>query len=160
MKSVITRSVTIVTVTIVTVAMLAAACGGATKTPVSPGPAAVFPVTIARSGGIAGFQDVVVVTSSGLVSITRKGQVPRRCQLRPATLGLLRTAASQVPWSRITPTRTNPSFPDDMVTTVQSPAGGPVRLEDLRAGTGGPVLRELLDDLLSGPATSQRCTPR
>ena len=51
------------------------------------------------------------------------------------------------PWSRITPASTAPSFPDDLVAMVRSPAGGPVRLEDPKVGAGGKVLRELMDDL-------------
>ncbi len=120
---------------------------------------AVFPVTITRTGGIAGFHDVLVVSGDGLVSVTRKGQEPRQCRLTPVALERLTTAASQVPWSRVTPAGTRPSFPDDMVTMVLSPAGGPVRLEDPRVGAGGQVFHELLNDLHGGPAASRMCTP-
>jgi hypothetical protein len=115
-------------------------------------------LTITRTGGLAGFRDVLVVAGDGLVSVSRKGHKPQRCQLSPGVVERLATTASQVPWSRITPGSTQPSYPDDMVTTVQSPAGGPVRVEDPQAGTAGQVAVELLDDL-SGPAASRVCPP-
>ena len=143
-----------------------AACGGSATTltsqkttPTSQSQPAVFPLTITRTGGIAGFRDVLVVSGNGLVSVTHKGQKPRRCQLTPETVKRLATAASQVPWSRITPASMHPSFPDDMVTAMQSPAGGPVRLEDPQAGKKSQVFIELLNDLNSGPAASRMCMP-
>jgi len=147
------------------VVAMTAACGSATtptsqsQPPTSQSQPTVFPLTITRTGGIAGFRDVLVVAGDGLVSVTRKGQAPRRCQLTPTTLKRLTTAASQMPWSRITPASTSPSFPDDMVTTVLSPAGGPVRLEDPQADRGGQVFHELLTDLHGGPAASRMCRP-
>jgi hypothetical protein len=132
-------------------------CGGSAKTSTGQSQPAVFPVTITRSGGIAGFRDTLVVNGDGLVSLTRKGQKPRRCQLTPTVARRLTTAASTVPWSRVTPADTRASFPDDMVTTMQSPAGGPVRLEDPQAGTTGQLFLELLNDVGNGPATSRMC---
>lgn len=123
---------------------------------------AVFPVTITRTGGIAGFRDVLVVAADGLVSVTRKGQDRRQCRLTPAAVERLTTAASQVPWPRITPASSQPSFPDDLVTMVQSPAGGPVRLEDPElgaVGARGQVFNELLGDLNGAPAASRMCPP-
>ena len=135
------------------------ACGGsATKPPGQSLPAA-FPVTVTRTGGIAGFQDVLVVGADGLVSVTRKGQPERRCRLSAAVLARLTSAVSQVPWAQMTPARTRPSFPDDMVSTVQTPAGGPVRLEDLVAGRGGQVFPELLNSVNNGQASSGVCAP-
>ena len=116
-------------------------------------------MTITRTGGIAGFQDVLVVTGDGQVSVTDKGQQQRRCRITPEAVNRLRTAASQVPWWRITPDRGLARFPDDMVSMVKSPAGGPVRLEDPRVGAGGAVFQELLTDLSVGPAASSLCTP-
>jgi hypothetical protein len=146
-----------------------ASCGGSTTTPAGATPPATtptsqrqraaFPLTITRTGGIAGFQDVLVVAGDGLVSVTRKGQKPRRCQLVPGAVERLTTAVSQVPWSRITPGSTHPSYPDDMVTTVQSRAGGPVRLEDPHTGQAGQVFLELLNDLTGGTAASRLCPP-
>ncbi len=144
-----------------TAAVLAmAACGSQSASTGSGSPSsqpAVFPVTITRTGGIAGFQDVVVVAGDGQVSVTRKGQQQRHCRLTPEAVERLRTAASQVPWARITPASTQPAFPDDMVSMVRSSAGGPVRLEDPRVGAAGKVFQELLTDLSVGPAALSLC---
>jgi hypothetical protein len=121
-----------------------------------PSQPTVFPVTITRTGGIAGFQDVVVVAGDGQVSVTRKGQQQRRCQLTPGAVERLRAAASQVPWALITAASTKPAFPDDMVTMVRSPAGGPARLEDPKVGAGGKAFQELLSDV-SGATAPRLC---
>lgn len=119
----------------------------------------VFPVTITRTGGIAGFHDVLVVSGDGLVSVTQKGKAQWRCQLTPEALKQLTTAASTVPWPRLTPNSTSASFPDDLVTMVVSPAGGPIRLEDPQAGAAGPVFNDLVSDLHGGRSASGMCTP-
>jgi hypothetical protein len=119
----------------------------------------VFPLTITRSGGIAGFQDVVVVADNGMVSVSRtRQQQPQRCRLTPVAVSRVRTAASQVPWATITPERNpRPAFPDEMFTMVQSPAGGPFRLADTRLGAGRLAFQELLTDLGGGTAASRLC---
>jgi hypothetical protein len=117
---------------------------------------AVFPVTMTRMGGFAGFQDVLVMTREGLVLVTDRGE-SRQCQLTPAATQRLRTAASQVPWARITPDDGQARFPDDMVVMVKSPAGGPVRVENPRVGAAGVVFQELLADITSGQAASSMC---
>jgi hypothetical protein len=138
-----------------------AACDESAKTPADgsgPGPG-VFPLTITRTGGIAGFQDVLVVAGNGLVSVTRKGQEPQRCRLTPDAVEMLALAASRVPWSRITPDDTRPAFADDLVSVVQSSAGGPVRLDGPQAGTGGQAFLALLNDVSRGPTASRMCLP-
>jgi hypothetical protein len=119
---------------------------------------AVFPLTITRTGGIAGFQDVLVVAGNGRVSITHRGQQQRHCQLTPEAVNRLRTAASQVAWRRITPDSGQARFPDDMVIMVRSPAGGPVRLENPEIGAAGKVFQQLLTDLSFGTAVPHFCT--
>ena len=121
---------------------------------------AVFPVTMTRTGGIAGFQDVLVVAADGRASLTRRGQLVRQCHLKLAVVQRLRTAVSRVPWARITPASGRPSFPDDMVVLLRSPAGGPARIEDSRVGAAGKVFQELLTELTvvrGGPAASRMC---
>jgi hypothetical protein len=132
---------------------------GSTTTPTSVGHPPVFPVTVTRTGGIAGFRDRVVVARDGLVSITGKAQAARQCRLTPDAIQRLTMAASTVAWQRVTPASTAPSFPDDMVTMVESPAGGPVRVEDPKVGAGGRVFNELLNDLFGGTAGSRMCKP-
>ena len=141
-----------------TVVLTMAACGSQSEPPTASQPS-VFPLTITRAGGIAGFHDVLVVTSDGLVSVTRKGKAQWRCRLTPEATRRLTTAVSQVPWPRLTPRGTTASFPDDLITTVVSPAGGPVRLEDPQVRAAGPVFNELVNDLSGGRSTSGMCAP-
>ena len=119
----------------------------------------VFPLTITRVGGVAGFHDVLVVTGDGLVSVTQKGKTQRQCRLTPEAATRLTTAVSQVPWTHITPGKTSAAFPDDLITMVLSPAGGPVRVEDPQVGAAGPVFNELVNDLNGGRSASGMCTP-
>jgi hypothetical protein len=137
-------------------------CGSQTTSAKGSTPEAkpsAFPLTITRTGGIAGFQDVLVVASNGLVSVTAKGQLQRQCQLTPEATKRLTTAASMVPWPHLAPSSTTASFPDDLVTMVTSPAGGPVRLEDPQVGAAGPVFAELVNDLSRGRSASGMCKP-
>ena len=113
-----------------------------------------FPLTITRTGGVAGFQDVLVVASDGLVSVARRGKTQRQCRLTPEATKRLTTAAAQVPWTHITPGSTSASFPDDLITMVLSPTGGPVRVEDPQVGAAGPVFNELANDLNGGRSAS------
>lgn len=130
-----------------------------TATPTTtPGNPAVFPLTITRIGGIAGFQDVLVVAGDGLVSVSRKGQ-KWQCRLTSEAVAQVEKAAAGVGRDGATPASTLPAFPDDLVSTVRSPAGGPVRLEDPKVGAGGRVVQELLNDLINGPAASRMCEP-
>jgi hypothetical protein len=124
----------------------------------SQGAETLFPLTITRTGGIAGFQDRLVVAGDGLVTISRGGQKPRRCRLTGPALDRLTTAASRVPWSQIKAASREPSFPDDMVTSVQSRAGGPVALEDPQVAGGRQALIALLNNLTGAPG-SGACRP-
>jgi hypothetical protein len=108
---------------------------------------AVFPLTITRTGGIAGFDDVLIVNGDGLVSVTQKGRARWQCRLTPAAASKVATAASAVPWSRLTTGSTGARFPDDLVTLVQSPAGGPLRLEDPQTGAAGRVFNQLINEV-------------
>ena len=101
----------------------------------------------------------MVVTSDGLVSVTQKGKAPRQCRLTPVAAKRVTTAASQVPWPHLTSGKTTATFPDDMVTMVLSPAGGPVRVEDPQVGAAGPIFNELANDLNGGQSASGMCTP-
>jgi hypothetical protein len=118
--------------------------------------AVVFPLTITRTGGFAGFQDVLVVARDGRVTFTRRG-LAQRCRLTPAAVRRLTMAASLVRWARIAPDSGQARFPDDMVLMAKSPAGGPVRLENPRIGAAGKVFQELLTDIGGGLATSRMC---
>jgi hypothetical protein len=139
-----------------------AACGSPSSSPRAPQPQpqpSAFPLTITRAGGVAGFHDVLVVGSDGLVSVTQKGKAQRQCRLTSEAARRLTTAASTVPWPRLTPGSTAAAFPDDLVSMVTSPAGGPVRLQDPQVGAAGAVFDELVNDLNGGRSASGMCKP-
>lgn len=135
------------------------ACGSQGGTSTIASQPSFFPLTITRTGGVAGFQEMLVVASDGLVSVTRKGKTQRQCRLTPEATKRLTTAAAQVPWTHITPGSTSASFPDDLITMVLSPTGGPVRVEDPQVGAAGPVFNELANDLNGGRSASGMCKP-
>ena len=135
-----------------------AACGSqAGSTSGSEPP--VFPLTLTRTGGIAGFHDELLVASDGLVSVTQKGKPRQQCRLTPQATKKVTAAAARVPWADLNAASTSASFPDDLVTMVESKAGGPVRLEYPQIGAAGTTFQELLDDLTTGRSASGRCTP-
>jgi hypothetical protein len=102
---------------------------------------------------------VLIVSGDGLVSVTQKGKAQRQCRLTSEAARRLTTAASTVPWTRLTPGSTTAAFPDDLVTMVKSPAGGPVRLQDPQVGAAGAVFDELVNDLNGGRSASGMCKP-
>jgi len=140
------------------VAVATTACGSP-KGPPSMSQPTVFPLTITRIGGIAGFHDALIVNGDGLVSVTQKGRTPWQCRLTPVAAKRVATAAYAMPWPRLTGGSTSARFPDDLVTLVQSPAGGPVRLEDPQTGTAGAIFNDLINDLHSSRSASGMCRP-
>ena len=142
-----------------TAAMAATTACGSSGASTGASQTTVFPVTITRTGGVAGFQDVLVVSGDGLVKVTQKGRAPWQCRLTPDAARRLTKAVSEMPWPRITPGSTSASFPDDLVTMVSSPAGGPIRLEDPLVGVAGQIFNELVSDLNGGRSASGMCTP-
>ena len=145
----------------VSTAPVATAVVGAPQVPnestVSASQRAVFPLTMTRTGGFAGFQDVLVVARDGRVSVTRRAQKQPGCRLTSEAVQRVRTAASRVLWAHLTPDDGQARFPDDLVVMVRSPAGGPVRLEAPALGASGQVFLSVLSDVLSGPAASVMC---
>ena len=79
------------------------ACGGPAEPPAARSRTEVFPLTISRTGGVAGFRDVLVVTGDGLVTVAQKGRVPWSCHLSSSAATRLSLTASEVPWPRLTP---------------------------------------------------------
>ncbi|MBC7559582.1 MAG: hypothetical protein H7270_09530 [Dermatophilaceae bacterium] len=140
------------------VAVATTACGSPKDSPSMSQPA-VFPLTITRIGGVAGFHDVLVVNGEGLVSVTQKGRTRWQCRLTPVAARRVATATSALPWPRLTASSTSAGFSDDLVTLVQSPAGGPVRLEDPQTGAAGTIFNELINDLRGGWSASGMCRP-
>ena len=134
-------------------------CHGSTTPSHAQCQAWVFPLTITRTGGIAGFRDVLVVSRDGLVSVTRSGRKPRQCRLTAGVTQQLTTAVSSLAWPTATPATTHATFPDDLVTTMAKPGADPLRADDPEAGPAGRLVLELVNDINDGPAAALVCRP-
>ncbi|MEP6798027.1 MAG: hypothetical protein ABI890_07765 [Lapillicoccus sp.] len=114
-----------------------------------------FPVTISRIGGIAGFNDRVVVASGGVTTVTTKRGPAGTCTLAPETVTRLLAAVRAAP----TPTpSTGPQVADELVTTLEAPlTKGPVRLPDATSADL-TVVGEILADVIGNPPAYRLCT--
>ena len=98
--------------------------------PFQPERPAAFPITVTRKGGIAGFNDTLVLQADGSLQISSRGH-ESTCRLKPEILKEILRAVGGVPWSRLTPSSGKARYPDDMVLLVGSGASkGPARLDD------------------------------
>jgi hypothetical protein len=124
----------------------------ATSSPSTPHPtaAAAFPLTVSRTGGIAGFHDVVVLQADGRLEVNSRGHTSS-CRLKPEVLKDILRAVGGVPWERLTPADSRPKHPDDMVLLVASEGRrAPARLDDPLLGGLQHQLSDLVVDS-SGP---------
>ena len=123
--------------------------------PSSPNAAAAFPITVTRKGGIAGFNDTLVLQADGSLQISSRGH-ESTCQVKPEILKEILRAVGGVPWSRLAPSSGKARYPDDMVLLVRSGASkGPARLDD----PGLAPLKQPLSNLVvdsSGPNAGAR----
>ncbi|WP_406832028.1 hypothetical protein ABEG17_04160 [Pedococcus sp. KACC 23699] len=111
-----------------------------------------FPITIERSGGIAGFADKVVVAKDGSATVTTKSGTGT-CTVTPGILtALARTAAAGVTRST---TAASPGA-DAMVVTLTTPDGTFGLVEGDLPGTA-PEVGALLEDLAKPKAQRTTC---
>ena len=145
------------------VAFLAAglsACGS-TDPPIPQPPSttatrqASFPLTIQRTGGIAGFRDTISIDADGhVLAGTKQGQVS--CDLDRTSLAVLNEAALQV-HDTDQPTGA-PSTMADHMDVLFGAGTGLVHLDDTRVARAEPVVTQLLADV-TGPAAQRKlCT--
>lgn len=106
----------------------------------------VFPLTVTRTGGIAGFHDALTITSDGSVRVSNKRS---HCQLDAALLRTIAVAASRVDWKGLPAPASAAQYPDDLVILVKSAAGS-ARLEDPALASLQQPISDLLADVTSG----------
>lgn len=118
----------------------------------------VFPLTLERRGGIAGFDETMRVEADGTVSFSRHGGETTRCRLHPRLLDAVADGAQQVDWPGLGAPSTTPRYADELVVVVTSPRGS-ARLDAAAArALTKPLTRVLVD--VSRPAGEQKlCTP-
>ena len=153
-----TTTVTMTRVLVLATAVLGA-CG--TDDPVippatsTPTHSAGFPVTITRTGGVAGFQDSISVQADGTVlARSRQGEV--RCTLDPAALDALREGAAPI---RDTDSPTpHSSVTADRMEVLLGAGTGTASITDPRVAPAVPVVNQLLAEV-TGPASGRTlCT--
>ncbi|MFI6832760.1 hypothetical protein ACIBG5_36995 [Kribbella sp. NPDC050241] len=88
-----------------------------------------LPITVSRTGGFAGFDDKVVIGADGVATVTSRGKATVRCKLDATLLTTIQTAAQQVDWASLTPTKPSTRHPDDMILAVTA-NGKTARIED------------------------------
>ena len=129
------------------------------STPSPRTPAAAFPLTVTRTGGIAGFHDTVVLQSDGRLVVNSRGHTSS-CRLKPEVLKDILRAVGGVPWGRLTPADSTPKHPDDMVLLVRSDGRrAPARLDDPLLGGLQQQLSDLVVDSSGANPAHELCVP-
>ena len=124
-----------------TVALLPAACTATTASgPDNADPG--FPLTYSRTGGIAGFDDHLVISPRGVATLTGARRGKAQCRLPDSALTRLAEQAAVVDWSAVSGPDKGVGHPDELVILIRSPQGG----GQLEAGSP-PALSRLADAL-------------
>ncbi len=115
----------------------------------------VFPVTLTRVGGIAGFDDTITVQASGATTVAGKLGAPRTCTLTPIAVARLQAALRAL--ARGVPdAKPSGRISDRMTVSVSTPMAGRISLGDGH-GQESEVVAELLADLTGGQPAYRLC---
>ena len=122
--------------------------------PSPPTKQARFPLSVQRTGGVAGFDDHLSVQADGSVlARTRTGQVS--CTLDPAAVGVLNDAALKIgDTDQPSPPA---SRPVDGIEVLLSSGTGLVGLDDARLDEARDTVNQLLADVTGPPAERRLC---
>ena len=131
---------------------------GAGATSGGPAAALTTPLTVTRSGGIAGFQDRMVLAPDGVATLTRHSGPESRCRVQASLLETIARAAGAVDWASLPATQTRARHPDELVVTVFSGRVS-ARLDDPAVRELAQPLTDLLDDATAPPEQRRLCTP-
>ncbi len=113
----------------------------------------LFPVTITRTGGIAGFHDLIVVQESGVTTVTGKLGAPRTLVLLPDVLHRLTELLgrlSEPPEPADEPTETTRVSDRMTVEVTTGTSSGPVPLGEGQR-PDARLVTDLINDVTSGP---------
>ena len=126
----------------------------ASDTQTSAPPRASFPLRVERTGGVAGFRDLVVIQDDGsVVADSTRGQVT--CTLDAASLATLNTAARGV---HVNDQPTPGTDVADGMTVTLSARFGTLGIDDPKVAAAEPVVNQLLADVSGPPAKRKICT--
>lgn len=118
----------------------------------------VFPVTLTRVGGVAGFNDRVVVQVSGATGVSTRSGARPGCTLTPAALAGLDRAVRELDANPPTAPTSTGRVSDRMAVTVTwtRPDGSGILGE--AAGDEVGAVTGLLDDVTGASAAYALCT--
>jgi hypothetical protein len=122
------------------------------STPVGSG----LPLVVTRTGGIAGFDDKVVIDTDGVATVSSRGKETVRCKLDQSLLASLTSAAQQVDWTALPVTKPSTRHPDDMIVAVTA-NGKTARLEEPKLQPMTAPVSTLLTEAAIPPG--ERCKP-
>lgn len=88
-----------------------------------------LPVTVARTGGFAGFDDQVQIGTDGVATVSSRGKQTIKCKLDPSLLATISAAVEKVDWASLVATKPSTKHPDDMIVSVTA-NGKTARLEN------------------------------
>ncbi len=146
------RHTTVCSLTALASLALLAGCAGSSEgiDRVATGPTgrSAYPMVVTRTGGVAGFSDVLTLTEDGRVRWVGKGGLARSCRLTAAASARVDGATTALVW---TPSPTSPSHPDELSLDITAPGRGPSPLP------GDHPLATLLTALAAGEPTPD-CT--
>jgi hypothetical protein len=119
-----------------------------------------FPMTVSRTGGIAGFRDRVVLQADGTATVTRRASSPQRCRVDIDLMEQIRASVDGVDWPVPGSSRATPpgKIADQMFVTVTSGRHS-ASLDDPGLGKLAAPLSRLLGDITQPPAERTLCQP-
>ncbi len=125
----------------------------------SPGPAS-FPLTVSRTGGIAGFNDTIVIRADGQATVSAKQGAATSCRIGADALATLTgqlTGLLNAP--KPTPPTATPNHvrADALIFTVTDPAGKSVKVPDPPTGPAEQAVVALVDDVTGPTPPHQIC---
>jgi hypothetical protein len=123
-----------------------------------------FPLTLRRTGGIAGFHDTVVVNANGTLSVETDTIHGRTCTLDKATRNDLLVALSTLrlgaPKPAATPPESSDTSSNPIMLTVTDVHHHPVDLDDPSVGEIRNTVSALVGDVtLTVPSATRCMTP-
>jgi hypothetical protein len=131
-------------------------------------PSPVFPLTLRRTGGIAGFDDTVVLRANGQVLVDTRSVHGRTCTLTGPQQKQLLTALGTVRLNGFGPEASEPADtgsgegegPDRITISITDQRARPIDLSDPSLGDVAGMVGALVTDVtLSSPATTTCTTP-
>jgi hypothetical protein len=124
------------------------------ESPTSAPARASFPLRVERTGGVAGFHDMLVIQDDGsVVADSKRGQVS--CTLDAASLAVLNTAARGI---HLNDQPTPGTSVADGMTVTFSARFGTLGIDDPKVAAAAPVVNQLLADVSAPSAKRKICT--